>query len=147
MAGWFNAIIAGFGILGKIFDYVKHGKVLKSQAKILNDLQIEKAIRERDEELSADFRIELKHEPHNHIAVTNVSRVDARGVQLKLEPDIYNMPREFPFPRDMAAGQTVDVSVYLGINGPKEVVVKMWWEDVNHIGNNPSKEVALTIFS
>lgn len=143
-----SAIVAVAAILFSLFVYFKHDRELKRLAVLVSQLNLQKAIRDQEEDTSARVTAKIVREKgNNHISITNEGKVTAQNVQVKLEPDICNRPREYPFPRDVEPGQTIQISAYLGISGRSTVAVKIWWGDACHLGKPYFKEFNLPIFS
>ena len=143
-----SAIVSAIALLFSLFVYFRHERELKRLSVLATRLTLQKAIRDQEEDTSARVTAKIVRETgNNHISITNEGKVTAQNVQVKLEPDICNRPREYPFPRDVEPGQTIQISAYLGISGPSTVAVKIWWEDACHLGKPYFKEVNLPIFS
>ena len=143
-----SAIVSAIALLFSLFVYFRHERELKRFSVLATRLTLQKAIRDQEEDTSARVTAKIVRETgNNHISITNEGKVTAQNVQVKLEPDICNRPREYPFPRDVEPGQTIQISAYLGISGPSTVAVKIWWEDACHLGKPYFKEFNLPIFS
>lgn len=143
-----SAIVSAIALLFSLFVYFRHERELKRLSVLATRLTLQKAIRDQEEDTSARVTAKIVRETgNNHISITNEGKVTAQNVQVKLEPDICNRPREYPFPRDVEPGQTIQISAYLGISGPSTVAVKIWWEDACHLGKPYFKEFNLPIFS
>ena len=143
-----SAIVSAIALLFSLFVYFRHERELKRLSVLATRLTLQKAIRDQEEDTSARVTAKIVREKgNNHISITNEGKVTAQNVQVKLEPEICNRPREYPFPRDVEPGQTIQISAYLGISGPSTVAVKIWWEDACHLGKPYLKEFNLPIFS
>ena len=143
-----SAIVSAIALLFSLFVYFRHERELKRLSVLATRLTLQKAIRDQEEDTSARVTAKIVRETgNNHISITNEGKVTAQNVQVKLEPEICNRPREYPFPRDVEPGQTIQISAYLGISGPSTVAVKIWWEDACHLGKPYFKEFNLPIFS
>ena len=143
-----SAIVSAIALLFSLFVYFRHERELKRLSVLATRLTLQKAIRDQEEDTSARVTAKIVRETgNNHISITNEGKVTAQNVQVKLEPEICNRPRECPFPRDVEPGQTIQISAYLGISGPSTVAVKIWWEDACHLGKPYFKEFNLPIFS
>ena len=143
-----SAIVALVAFLFSLFVYFKHERELKRLSVLASRLSLNKAIREEEEDTSARMTAKIVREKgNNHIAITNEGKVLAQNVQVKLDPEICSRPREYPFPRNVEPGQTVQISAIFSIGGPSEVTVKIWWEDTYHVGKPYFKEFNLPIFS
>lgn len=143
-----SAIVAVAALAFSLFVYFKHERGLKRLSVLASRLMLQKAIREQEEDTSARMTArKVREQGNNHVAITNEGKVLAKNVQVELRPNICNRPREFPFPRDVEPGQTVQISSSFSIGGPSEVTVKIWWEDTYHVGKPYFKEFNLPIFS
>ena len=143
-----SAIVSAIALLFSLFVYFRHERELKRLSVLATRLTLQKAIRDQEEDTSARVTAKIVRETgNNHISITNEGKVTAQNVQVKLEPDICNRPREYPFPRDVEPGQTIQISAHLGISDPSKVAVKIWWEDACHLGKPYFKEFNLPIFS
>ena len=143
-----SAIVSAIALLFSLFVYFRHERELKRLSVLATRLTLQKAIRDQEEDTSARVTAKIVRETgNNHISITNEGKVTAQNVQVKLEPEICNRPREYPFPRDVEPGQTIQISAYLGISGPSTVAVKIWWEDACQLGKPYFKEFNLPIFS
>ena len=143
-----SAIVSAIALLFSLFVYFRHERELKRLSVLATRLTLQKAIRDQEEDTSARVTAKIVRETgNNHISITNEGKVTAQNVQVKLEPDICNRPREYPFPRDVEPGQTIQISAHLGISDPSKVAVKIWWEDACHLGKPYFKEFNLPIFA
>lgn len=143
-----SAIVSAIALLFSLFVYFRHERELKRLSVLATRLTLQKAIRDQEEDTSARVTAKIVRETgNNHISITNEGKATAQNVQVKLEPDICNRPREYPFPRDVEPGQTIQISAHLGISDPSKVAVKIWWEDACHLGKPYFKEFNLPIFS
>ena len=144
-----SAIVAVVALLFSLFVFFKHERELKRLSVLISRLSLQKAIRVEEEDTSARVTAKIVREKgNNHIAITNEGKVPAQNVQVILDPEICSRPREYPFPRDIVEpGQTIQVSAIFSISGPKDVTVKIWWEDAYHLGKTYRKDFNLPIFS
>lgn len=80
---WGGHIMSVLGILGGLWAYFRHDRKIKSQEKILNDLQIKQMEKELVKERMADMkaRIISGYRGNAKIRFINAGKVDAQNVR------------------------------------------------------------------
>lgn len=81
---WGGHIMSVLGILGGLWAYFRHDRKIKSQEKILNDLQIKQMEKELEKESMADMkaRIISGYRGNAKIRFINAGKVDAQNVRI-----------------------------------------------------------------
>ena len=110
-------LVAGF------VAYVRFDRRIKKQQVKLNEIALLKA-RSANVIALRDPTVEK-----GKIFIKNDGEVAAENVTVCVQPDIRAMPRQFPFPMRMEAGQSVGISICRSIGGPASVSVKISWKD------------------
>lgn len=114
-----NTIMSGLAIVGTVIGYLIHDRKLRKQEAQLNEIQLAK-------ETQPDVVAQLDR-GQRCVVVGNYGPVRANDVDVKVSPDIRNMPRDWPFPMNLEARQEVSFSVQLGINAPSKIDVELTW--------------------
>ena len=94
-----NTIMSGLAIVGTVVGYLIHDRKLRNQEAQLNEIQLAK-------ETQPDVVARLDR-GQRCVVVGNYGAVRANDVNVKVAPDIRNMPRDWPFPMNLEARQEV----------------------------------------
>ena len=132
-----NDVIAGLALIWSIGSTVfqnwgmrKHKRVLDEQQKLINDLTLERANQDSVKRRMADVIVRFCGDSKGKsLLVKNDGYAQAEDVHLEMNPDLKNMPRDFPFPMTMNPGQEVRVSICVNISAPSNVRVAWRWID------------------
>lgn len=140
---WGSLILSFLAICGGIFAYFRHDRQIKSQAKILNELQIKQLERERSKELMADIKANFIR---NKIRFYNAGKSDAHNIRVEMltsEDELRGFYHEGAWgPYDLINAQSFrEEPVALCIDCPDFVKVKVIWDD----GFDKNRSVVLSI--
>ena len=105
---WGGHILSALGIIGGLWAYLRHDRIIKRQEKILNDFQIEQIKKEQAKEKMAEMkaRIDSNRNGTDKIRFVNAGKANAYNIRI-----IFLTPKE-----DME-------KIYYGTNfGPYEVI-------------------------
>lgn len=83
---WGGHIFSICGIIGGLFMYYRHDKIIKKQEKFLNDLQIKQIKKAEEQELQAKVECNIIHEERGarRIRFYNSGQADARNVRIEI---------------------------------------------------------------
>lgn len=127
-------LVAGF------VAYVRFDRRIKKQQVQLNEIALLKA-RSANVIALLDPTVEK-----GKIFIKNDGEVAAENVTVCVQPDIRAMPRQFPFPMRMEAGQRVGVSIIRSLSEPETLSVKVSWRDEAR-QNGVEKSFDIPLFS
>lgn len=82
---WGGLILSSLGIIGGVFAYLRHDRKLKSQEKLLNNLQIRQLQKAEARELQADIKCNAYRRQSNSIVkIVNAGPADASNVRVEI---------------------------------------------------------------
>lgn len=82
---WGGHILSGFGILGGLWAYFRHDRIIKGQEKLLNELQIKQLSKAEDEEKKAEIKCNfISGKGGGRIRFVNAGKSDARNVRIEI---------------------------------------------------------------
>lgn len=84
---WGAHIMSAMGILGGLWAYFRHDRIIKSQERILNDFQIKQIEKEQAKEKMADMTARIipgNRRGNAKIRFINTGKVDAQNVRIEI---------------------------------------------------------------
>lgn len=132
---WGGHILSGLGIIGGLWAYFRHDRIIKGQEKLLNELQIKQLSKAEDEEKKAEIKCNFIHgKGGGHIRFVNAGKSDARNVRIEiLTPE--NELGGFLMHNDWGDYDLINPQSYreelvgLCIGCPDIIKVKVMWDD------------------
>ena len=142
-------ILSGFGILGGLWAYFRHDRIIKGQEKLLNELQIKQLSKAEDEEKKAEIKCNfISGKGGGRIRFVNAGKSDARNVRIEIltpknELDgllMYDDWGEY----DLINPQSYrEESVGLCMGCPEVIKIKVIWDDDYESGRSSTLSVPL----
>jgi len=133
---WGAHIMSALGILGGLWAYFSHDKKLKSQEKIINDMQIRQMRKTEDEEHQADIKANAIHDSKGSVRIrfVNAGKSDALNVRIEILTPEQNLKRLLTYgqwgPFDMINPQSYkEVKLRLCMGSPDTILIKVTWDD------------------
>ena len=149
-ADW-DKIIAVSGLIIALATFIWNlfqDRTLKKQQAKLNEIALSKARYEEELKISAKIDIRLVKMPgNNRLIVENNGHARAHYVSIAISPDVCNMHSKFPFPIDMESGQSIPISIGIGLNGPQKIIVTAKWKDDFHKDIQQERQFCIPLFS
>ena len=146
---WGGHILSGFGILGGLWAYFRHDRIIKGQEKLLNELQIKQLSKAEDEEKKAEIKCNfISGKGGGRIRFVNAGKSDARNVRIEIltpknELDgllMYDDSGEY----DLINPQSYrEESVGLCMGCPEVIKIKVIWDDDYESGRSSTLSVPL----
>ena len=146
---WGGHILSGFGILGGLWAYFRHDRIIKGQEKLLNELQIKQLSKAEDEEKKAEIKCNfISGKGGGRIRFVNAGKSDARNVRIEIltpknELDgllMYDDWGEY----DLINPQSYrEESVGLCMGCPEVIKIKVIWDDDYESGRSSTLSVPL----
>ena len=146
---WGGHILSGFGIIGGLWAYFRHDRIIKNQEKLLNELQIKQLSKAVDEENKAEIKCNfVACKGGGRIRFVNAGKSDARNVRIEIltpkkELDgllMYNDWGDY----DLINPQSYrEESVGLCMGCPDVIKIKVLWDDDYELGRSSIMSVQL----
>lgn len=133
---WGAHIMSGLGILGGLWAYFVHDKKLKSQERMINDMQIRHMRKIEDKECQAEIKANLisRGKGNYRIRFVNSGQSDALNVRIEIltpEEELVCVIREEHWgPYDLINPQSYrEEMIGLCIGAPDIISIKVTWDD------------------
>lgn len=133
---WGSYIISALGIIGDLWGYFRHGRKLKSQERIINDMQIRQMRKTEDKECQAEIKAEFVKNSNGPYCVrfTNTGQADASNVRIEFltpQEELKGVLRNKNWgPYDLINPQTNrEEKVLLTVEYPDVMHIKVTWDD------------------
>ena len=139
-------ILSSFAIILSVYTYLKHDKEIKQQSFLINKYQLEKIIKEKEEEKKAliEANVISGQKGTKIIKVYNRGKSIARNVNIIIpENDGYHVFAN-PSPIEIRPknGIEINLSTYMG-NRPDKIRIEFEWEDDFSLKNTGSQTIQL----
>lgn len=133
---WGGLILSFLGIVGGVFAYLRHDRKLKSQEKLLKDMQIRQIQKTEDKELQADIKCNVIHgnKGSARIRFVNAGQSDALDVRVQIltpEKELDSVLHDENWgPYDMINPQSYrEERLCLCMGCPDNILVQVTWDD------------------
>ena len=132
---WGGHILSALGIIGGLWAYFRHDRIIKEQEKLLNTLQIKQLSKAEEDGKKAEIKCNFIHgKGGGHVRFVNAGKSDARNVRIEIltpekELDGFLMHNEWGN-YDLINPQSYrEELVGLCIGCPDVIKVKVRWDD------------------
>lgn len=133
---WGAHIMSALGIIGGLWAYFSHDRKLKSQARMINDMQIRQMKKSEDKERKAEIKVSLipKGKGTHRIRFVNAGLSDAFNVRIEIltpqEELISVLHDENWGPYDLINPQSYrEERIGLCMGHPDVIRIKVTWDD------------------
>lgn len=133
---WGGHIFSICGIIGGLFMYYRHDKIIKKQEKFLNDLQIKQIKKAEEQELQAKVECNIIHEERGarKIRFYNSGQADARNVRVEIVNEnalegINLLGTWGPYDLITSNNGHREESMFLYIGHPDTLQLRIIWDD------------------
>lgn len=131
---WGAHILSGLGILGGLWAYVKHDRIIKGQEKKLNELQIRQLSKAEADNKKAEIKCNfIPNKTGGHIRFVNAGKSDARNVHVEIltpKEELEGFVADKWSDYDLINPQSYrEEAVALCLGCPDNIKVKVIWED------------------
>ena len=133
---WGAHILSAFGILGGLWAYFSHEKKLKTQEKIINDMQIRQLQKSEAKELQAEMKANVIEgsNGNDRIRFVNAGRSDALNVRVEIltpEEELESVIRDGQWGRyDLINPQSYrEERIALCMGYPDVISLRITWDD------------------
>ena len=82
---WGGHILSALGIIGGLWAYFRHDRIIKEQEKLLNTLQIKQLSKAEEDGKKAEIKCNFIHgKGGGHVRFVNAGKSDARNVRIEI---------------------------------------------------------------
>lgn len=133
---WGAHIMSALGIIGGLWAYFRHDRKLKSQSRIINDMQIRQMRKTEDKECQAEIKANLipRGKGYYRMRFINTGQADALNVRIEFLTPKENLTSvvhdEHWGPYDLINPQSYrEERIVLCMGHPDVICIKVTWDD------------------
>ncbi len=133
MEKWLPFIMSFFALAFSLYTYIIHDKKIKKQSSLINEFQIEKNQKEKEENKKAiiEANISGNENGYRELKVYNKGKAIARKVDVNIilenENDVFIT--ENPSPIDIRPQQSVRIVFHVHEASPDKIRLEFTWND------------------
>lgn len=147
---WGAHLMSGLGIIGGLWAYIKHDQKLKSQERMINDMQIRQMQKSEDKERQAEIKANLisKGKGNYRIRFVNAGMSDALNVRVEILTPQENLSSVI-FNGSWGPYNLINPQSYreewigLCMGHPDEILINVTWDDSFQAGRTSKLSVPL----